>query len=68
MARSTPPPELRDDVGLPRWVKFVGIAAVIAIALLVALVLAHGVGGHRPPQHFGTGTQVALPAGTLAAQ
>jgi hypothetical protein len=41
--------------GMPRWVKVSGII-VIALALLIALILATGVGGdHGPGRHGGGG-------------
>jgi hypothetical protein len=47
--------------GLPRWSKVAGIALIILILLIVAVMLFGGRGGHTPPRHGGTGS--APPAG-----
>ena len=46
-----------------RWVRIVGIVAVV-VALLVAVMLLVGGGGHGPRRHFGSGvTPASGPAG-----
>jgi hypothetical protein len=47
--------------GMPRWVKVSGII-VIVLALLVAIILATGVGGDHGPGRHGGGGNTPRPA------
>lgn len=38
------------DTGMPRWVKILGIIALVVVLLLVVLMLVGG-GGHGPGRH-----------------
>lgn len=41
-----------NDTGMPRWVKILGIIALVVILLLVVLMLVGGGGGgHGPGRH-----------------
>ncbi len=40
-----------DDTGMPRWVKILGIIALVVILRLVVLMLVGGGGGHGPGRH-----------------
>ncbi len=43
-------PDRGSTTGIPRWVKMIGINALILILLVVAVILiGGGLGGHRPP-------------------
>jgi len=45
------PPDTGDETGLPRWVKILGIIALIVVLLVVILMLTGGgPGGHTPPE------------------
>jgi hypothetical protein len=51
----TDPSRYDDTGGIPRWVKVVGIVAVVVALLVVVLMLTSGMGGHGPQRHGGTG-------------
>ena len=46
--------------GAPRWVKVVGIIALVVALLVVVMVLIGGTGGHGPQRHSGTGGATLL--------
>jgi hypothetical protein len=58
------PSRYDDTSGTPRWVKVVGMIALV-VALLVVVVLLMGGGGHGPQRHGGAGG--ATPPSSLAA-
>ncbi len=46
--------ESATDTGMPRWVKILGIIALVVILLLVVMLVGgggHGPGGHGPGRH-----------------
>jgi hypothetical protein len=51
----TDPSRYDDTGGAPRWVKAVGIIALVVALLVVVMVLIGGTGGHGPQRHGGTG-------------
>ena len=63
MADPTPSPEAGDGIGVapegasppgtPRWVKVVGLVAIVVVLLMVVALLAGG--GHGPGRHSSTG-------------
>ena len=38
-----------EDIGMPRWVKVLGLVALVLVVLLVVVLLAGG--GHGPGRH-----------------
>jgi hypothetical protein len=51
----TDPSRYDDAGGAPRWVKVVGIIALVVALLVVVMVLIGGTGGHVPQRHGGGG-------------
>jgi hypothetical protein len=51
----TDPSRYDDAGGAPRWVKVVGIIALVVALLVVVMVLVGGTGGHGPQRHGGVG-------------
>ena len=54
--------------GTPRWVKVVGIAAIVVALLFVLLLVIRGPGGHGPRRHMNIdilGAAAALSSGPL---
>ena len=50
MADPPPYPDTGDDTGTPRWVKILGIIALVVLLLVVIVMLTGGgPGGHSPP-------------------
>ncbi len=39
-----------DDTRIPRWVKVIGIIAIVLLLLVVIVMITGGDGGHRPPE------------------
>ena len=51
MADLPPYADAGDDPGTPRWVKILGIIALVVVLLVVVVILAGGgLGGHTPPE------------------
>ncbi len=50
-ADSTRDPVARERPGMPRWVKVIGIAALVVVLLVVVLVLTGAGGEHGPGRH-----------------
>lgn len=46
-------PDARDDIGMPLWLKVLGVASVVVIVLVVVMLLGGHWGGHGPARHFG---------------
>jgi hypothetical protein len=59
-------PDLASTIGAPRWVKVVGIVALV-LALLVAVMLLFGGGSHGPGRHMSRGLGGPGPADGLTA-
>jgi hypothetical protein len=49
----TDPPEYRDSPTTGRWLRILGIVAVIVLLLLVVAMLVGRGGGHGPARHIG---------------
>jgi hypothetical protein len=56
----TDPSRYDDAGGAPRWVKVVGIIALVVALLVVVMVLVGGTGGHGPQRHGGVGGAPSL--------
>jgi hypothetical protein len=54
MADPPPYPNSREEAGLPRWVKVLGIVVAVVVLLVVAIMFIGG-GGHSPRRHGGAG-------------
>ena len=54
MADPPPYPNSREEAGMPRWVKVLGIVVAVVVLLVVALMFIGG-GGHSPRRHGGAG-------------
>ena len=52
--------------GTPGWVKVFGVVAVIVV-LLIAFILATGLGGPHGPQRHGAGVERSVTLGVAAA-
>ena len=53
----------REEAGIPRWVKVLGIVVAVVVLLVVATMFI-GSGGHSPRRHGGAGGDV--PSATAA--
>jgi hypothetical protein len=60
-------PDGQSLTGMPRWVKVVGIIAVVVVLLVAILLLTRGSGGHGPSRHTSAGLDQA-PAVSLTAR
>jgi hypothetical protein len=47
-------PNSREEAGMPRWVKVLGIVVAVVVLLVVATMFIGG-GGHSPRRHGGAG-------------
>src|SRR5215211_1774763 len=47
-------PNSREEAGMPRWVKVLGIIVAVVVLLVVAMMFIGG-GGHTPRRHGGAG-------------
>jgi hypothetical protein len=63
VADPPPYPNSREEAGIPRWVKVLGIVVAVVVLLVVALMFIGG-GGHSPRRHGGAGG--AAPSATVA--
>src|SRR5215211_1774766 len=54
MADPPPYPNSREEAGMPRWVKVLGIIVAVVVLLVVAMMLIGG-RGHPPRRTRGTG-------------
>ena len=44
-------PDSKDDRGVPRWVKLIGLAVILVLAVMIAVMLLAG-GQHGPGRHL----------------
>lgn len=56
-------PNSREEAGIPRWVKVLGIVVAVVVLLVVATMFIGGA-GHSPRRHGGAGGDV--PSATAA--
>ena len=54
MADPPPYPNSREETGMPRWVKVLGIVVAVVVLLVVALMFVGG-GEHGPGRHAPSG-------------
>jgi hypothetical protein len=48
-------PDSREDSGVPRWVKVIGILVIVVVLLVVVILLVGGGGEHGPGRHTSLG-------------
>lgn len=65
--RATPALAREPKPATPRWVKVLGIVALVAVVLLVVLLLVGG-GDHGPGRHTGDNTESGAVAGHSFAE